>query len=209
MEAKDKLLVQLQSFTEKLNREPDPHEFEPTADGSARTLPISFVEMTLDEMFYGQWSLSEPTYQQIFNEVVGTAVLTVIHPITDREIKRVGFASIIIMQDAKAKLADFNHTKKKNALDLAFPKLKAEILKNAALSLGKRFGRDINRRSADTFKRSLNPIPFEALEAAIQRIEKGESKEVVMALCESNFIMSSEELQILSTTQPKQLNGRS
>lgn len=209
MEERDKLLAQLQSFTEKLNREPDPSEFEPTPDGSARTLPISFIEMTLDELFYGQWSLDNPTYQQVFNEVIGTAVLTVIHPISNIEIKRVGFASIVITQDAKSTLADFNTTKKKNALDLAFPKLKAEILKNAALSLGKRFGRDINRKRTDTFKRALNPIPFPALEAAVERIEKGESKDIVMALCESNFILTKEDKELLINAQPKQLNGRS
>lgn len=209
MEERDKLLAQLQSFTEKLNREPDPSEFEPTLDGSARTLPISFIEMTLDELFYGQWSLDNPTYQQVFNEVIGTAVLTVIHPISNIEIKRVGFASIVITQDAKSTLADFNTTKKKNALDLAFPKLKAEILKNAALSLGKRFGRDINRKRTDTFKRTLTTIPFPALEAAVERIEKGESKDMVMALCESNFILTKEDRELLINAQPKQLNGRS
>jgi len=42
--------------------------------------------------------------------------------------------------------------KKANAMDLAFGKLKAECLKNAALSLGKVFGRDINRVNKDTYK---------------------------------------------------------
>jgi hypothetical protein len=42
--------------------------------------------------------------------------------------------------------------KKANAMDLAFGKLKAECLKNAALSLGKVFGRDLNRKNKDTYK---------------------------------------------------------
>jgi hypothetical protein len=42
--------------------------------------------------------------------------------------------------------------KKANAMDLAFGKLKAECLKNAALSLGKVFGRDVNRVNKDTYK---------------------------------------------------------
>ena len=37
-------------------------------------------------------------------------------------------------------------------MDLAFGKLKAECLKNAALSLGKVFGRDLNRINKDTYK---------------------------------------------------------
>jgi hypothetical protein len=42
--------------------------------------------------------------------------------------------------------------KKANALDMGFPKLKAECLKNASQSLGKVFGRDINRKTSDTFQ---------------------------------------------------------
>lgn len=145
------MLVKLQKFTALLNREPDKNNLQPTPDGKAKSLPISFVEMTLDELFFGQWSLSEPHYQREFNEVIGSAVLTVLHPVSGREIKRLGFASVIITQDKDATLSQFNDTKKKNALDLTFPKLKAEILKNAAASLGKVFGRDINRTHSDQF----------------------------------------------------------
>ena len=42
--------------------------------------------------------------------------------------------------------------KKPNALDLAFPKLKTECIKNAALSLGKLFGRDLSRKNFDVYK---------------------------------------------------------
>lgn len=151
----DKIRIQVQNFQEKLNREPDPREFQPTPDGKARTLPISFVEMTLDELYLGQWETTEPKYQQVFNEVIGTVELTVWHPITQRKITRAGWASVVIMQDKDATIADFNQTNKKNALDLSFPKLGAEALKNAAKSLGKIFGRDINRKEADVFKPAL------------------------------------------------------
>jgi hypothetical protein len=130
--------------------------------------------MTLDELFFGQWELSEPTYQQIFNEVVGTGILTVWHPITGRAIKRAGFGAVVITQDKDAAIADFNITKKKNALDLTFPKLKAEILKNAASSLGKVFGRDINRKAKDAFKPALKPLSDEGLLSAIKRVEGGQ-----------------------------------
>jgi len=132
---KTKLLTQ--DFQRRLNLEPNPTEFDKTPDGKAQTLPISFVEMTLDELYLGQWELHDVHSQQIFNEVVGTGILTVWHPITGRPLKRAGFASVIITQDQGATIAQFNDTKKKNALDLSFPKLKAEILKNAALSLGR------------------------------------------------------------------------
>lgn len=200
----EKLRLLMQDFTRKLNADPDPREFEKTPDNRASFLPISFVEMTLDELFLGQWELSEPAFQQIFNEVVGTGILTVWHPITGRPIRRAGFGAVVITQDKDAAIADFNLTKKKNALDLTFPKLKAEILKNAASSLGKVFGRDINRKSKDVFKPALKALSDEALLAAIKRIESGQVETV--ALCEANFILTDVQKEMLSgAVQPKQL----
>lgn len=203
METNHDEAVLMQAFAAKLNREPDPKELDKTPDGRAKTLPISFVEMTLDEIFFGQWELSEVSYQQIFNEVVGTGVLTVWHPVSGRPIKRAGFASVVITQDKDAQIADFQSTKKKNALDLSFPKLKAEILKNAASSLGKVFGRDINRKNVDTFKPELKPLSDKALQAALNRIENGE--ESTIALVESNFILTDLQREILHGAKVKQL----
>lgn len=201
------LAVLMQSFAAKLNKEPDTNELDKTPDGKAKTLPISFVEMTLDELFFGQWELSDVTYQQIFNEVVGTGILTVWHPISGRPIRRAGFASVVITQDKDAQIADFQSTKKKNALDLSFPKLNAEILKNAAKSLGKIFGRDINRRQVDIFKPVLKPLSDEALSAAITRIENGDN--TTLALCEANFILTDLQREVLTKTKPKlALNGK-
>ncbi len=200
----DKILMQ--HFTAQLNQEPNPAEFELTPDGKARTLPISFVEMTLDEIFLGQWETSEPHFQQIFNEVVGTVVLTVTHPVTKQPIRRTGWASVVIMQDKDATIADFNVTKKKNALDLSFPKLGAEALKNAAKSLGKVFGRDINRKSKDTFKPTLKSLTDIGFKALLERVEKGDKTALLLA--RENFILDDTQLSILDgyDDKPKQLN---
>lgn len=192
--------IQMQDFQAKLNRDPNEKELGATADGKAKTLPISFVEMTLDEMFYGQWELSDVTTQQIFNEVVGTGILTVIHPITGRPLRRAGFGAVVITQDSGAKLADFNITKKKNALDLTFPKLKAEILKNAAQSLGKIFGRDINRKLVDSYKAPMTPMSDEAFAKLMERVEK---EPHLRALAESNFLLTETQKIILES--PKQI----
>lgn len=202
----EKLRLLMQDFTRRLNMEPDPREFDQTPDGKARTLPISFVEMTLDELFLGQWEVSECHTQQVFNEVVGHGVLTVWHPITQRPIKRTGFGAVVITQDKDAAVADFNMTKKKNALDLTYPKLKAEITKNAAQTLGKIFGRDINRKSQDTFKPSLQPLSDKALLDAIKRIEDGKIETVLLA--ESNFILTDLQKEMLNNAvQQKQLGN--
>ena len=195
------LRIQLQDFQAKLNREPDAKELGATADGKAKTLPISFVEMTLDELFLGQWELSDVHTQQVFNEVTGTGILTVWHPITGRPLKRAGFAAVVITQDSGAQLADFQTTKKKNALDLTYPKLKAEILKNAAQSLGKVFGRDVNRKLVDTYKAPSKPMSDEAFTKLIERIEK---EPHLIALAETNFILTHTQKSILGQPQ-KQL----
>lgn len=204
----EKTRILIQDFQRKLNVEPDPREFDRTPDNRASFLPISFVEMTLDEIFLGQWELSEVHTQQIFNEVVGTGILTVWHPVTNRPIKRAGFGAVVITQDKDAAIADFNMTKKKNALDLTFPKLKAEIVKNAAQSLGKVFGRDINRKAVDTFKPTLKPISDAAMLDAIKRVESGKLETI--ALAEGNFLLTDSQKEMLrGAAQPKQLTNGS
>ena len=197
----EKLKLLMQDFTRRLNAEPDPREFDKTPDGKAQTLPISFVEMTLDELFLGQWELSDVHAQQIFNEVVGTGILTVWHPVTGRPLKRAGFGAVVITQDKDALVSDFNMTKKKNALDLTFPKLKAEITKNAAQTLGKIFGRDINRKLRDVFKPALKPLSDQGLLDAIKRIEDGKLETIDLA--EANFILSDVQKEMLRGAIPQ------
>lgn len=198
-------ISQLQDFQVKLNREPNPAELVKTPDGKARTLPISFIEMTLDELFLGQWETSDPVYQQIFNEVVATMELTVWHPITGRALRRTGFASVIITQDKDASISEFNTTKKKNALDLSFPKLKSECLKNAAQSLGKVFGRDLNREKTDTYQKPFKKLSDDGFKALLARVEGGDWE--ALELAQSNFILSEIQNDILEGLKPKLLNG--
>lgn len=198
-------ISQLQDFQAKLNREPNDKELGKTPDGKARTVPISFIEMTLDEMFLGQWETSGPTYQQVFNEVVGSLVLTVWHPITGRSIRRVGFASVVITQDKDAQISDFTTTKKKNALDLSFPKLKSECIKNAAQSLGKVFGRDLNRKDSDTYQPIFKKLSDTGFKALLDRVESGDWE--ALELAQSNFILSELQNDILEGLKPKLLNG--
>lgn len=212
MEQSVKIL--LQDFAQKLNREPDPKEFDETPDGKARTLPISFVEMTLDELFFGLWQTTDFHWSAIANEVQGSITLVLTHPVTGQQISRIGAASIIITVDSLTKeerdamskqernLHALNpENKKPNALDLGFPKLKAECLKNAAQSLGKVFGRDINRKKVDSFKPKLKAMPDDVLEAAIKRVEGGDL--TVIPLAEANSIMTEEQKALLRGAAPE------
>jgi hypothetical protein len=212
----EKMRLLLQDFQAKLNKEPDPREFDKTPDGRADYLPISFVEMTLDEIYLGLWSTENFTWSAITNEVQGSLELVVTHPITGKQIRRIGAASIIIMVDSlapeeKDKMSKQARNlfaldpanKKPNALDLAFPKLKAECVSNAAKSLGKVFGRDINRKNKDVFKPPLKPISDKALLAAIERIENGQLETIPLA--EQNFLLTEDQKAMLYGAKPKQL----
>jgi len=216
---RETLRIQLQDFQKKLNKEPDPRELDKTPDGQARTLPISYVEMTLDEIFFGLWDTYDFKWSAITNEVQGSIVLECVHPVTGKPIRRTGAASIVITVDSIDKEKKDGMTKqernlyalnpenkKPNALDLGFPKLKAECLKNAAQSLGKVFGRDINRKKTDVYKPSVVPITQEAFEAAVKRVEAGEVS--VITLAEENFIMTELQKEILRGAAPetKRLN---
>lgn len=209
-------LIQLQNFIEKLNREPDQSELDRTPDGKAKTLPISFVEMTLDELFLGQWGTENFTSKVIANEVVGELELVLTHPITGREIRRSGAAGIIIQVDKapddiqgkeRNQWALDVANKKSNALDLGYPKLKAECVKNAAQSLGKVFGRDLNRKKADKFQAPLKTLTDVGFKALLDRVENGDFQ--ALALAESNFILSDLQQEILSGHKQKQLSNGS
>jgi len=159
-EVGDELRIKLENFTKRLNTPPKAEELQKTPDGKAWHYPISFVEMSLDEMFFGLWSTENFRWSALQNEVQGSIDLVVLHPVTGFTIRRTGSASIQIMVDAVPE--ELKHeknrwsidigNKKPNALYQGFPKLKAECIKNAAVSLGKSFGRDINRKHADEFK---------------------------------------------------------
>lgn len=167
--------TELEKFLVRLNKEPNPSEIAKTPDGKANDLPISYVEMTLDELYFGLWSTRNFTTKLISNEVVGELELEVIHPITQKPIVRTGSAAIQIMVDkvpdelsgqTRNQWALDPSNKKPNALDMAYPKLKAECTKNAAKTLGKIFGRDLNRRErVDTYKPAI--VGNEATKAAV------------------------------------------
>ena len=214
----EKLKLLMQDFTRRLNSEPDPREFDKTPDGKANYLPISFIEMTLDELFLGQWSTENFHWSAITNEVQGSIDLVVFHPITQRPLKRTGAASIVITVDSlnddqkdKMSKQDRNlyalnpENKKPNALDMGFPKLKAECIKNAAQSLGKIFGRDINRKKKDVFKPALKALSDKGMLDALKRIENGAVETVTLA--EANFILTDLQKELLNNAVQTKMLG--
>jgi len=136
----------MQNFTKLMHRKPSSSEIQINSQaGNSKYLPISNVEMKLDEYFFGAWSTENFKWQQIGNEIVGSIDLKVLHPVLGQWLTRSGSGSVMIQFQRGADVTDFN-LKIKNTLVKDFPHLKAECIKNAAKSFGKAFGRDINRK---------------------------------------------------------------
>ncbi len=160
-----------QGFITRLSTLPNEESVGTTADKKAKTIYISHIEMTLDEYFFGLWSTENFKWNVISNEIVGSLELVMTHPVTGQVFRRVGAAAVTIMVDAVPQEIKDNpklrnewaldvSNKKPSALDMGFPKLKAECVKNAANSLGKLFGRDLNRKdvNVDEFSPLAKPV---------------------------------------------------
>jgi hypothetical protein len=146
------VIKKVEAFSKKINEHPAATEIKVNkAAGNSKYLPISFIEMSLDEIFLGQWDFEFKGFQVIANEIVGYGLLTVTHPITGREIKRSGTAAVMIQQKKDSDITDIS-AKYKNTLVKDFPHLESECLKSAARKLGKLFGRDLNREHEDEFE---------------------------------------------------------
>ena len=169
------MVFKLQGFQKLTNKDVEVEKLESHPFVKAMYLPISFMEMTLDEIFFGLWETKDFKWLQVSNEITATMELRVFHPLAKCWITRTGVAAIQIMTDSFPDQLPQNATvqqkseykvKKNNwALDLdnkkagaltngIFAALKADCFKNACISLGKYFGRDVNRKMTDDY----NPL---------------------------------------------------
>jgi len=142
---------QLEAFTKLLNYAPNPKKIAKHKQGYLY-LPVSVVEKDLFKMFFGMVQYEVLKSEQIFNEILVTARIKVLHPVLNQWLNYDGVGSSVIQQDANTKVMDFHQFKKPNAMQLAFPKAYAEAIKNAAKKIGKRFGADINRDIEDNYE---------------------------------------------------------
>ena len=143
----DKPFIAMQSFTALLNIKPK--ESDILIRNGHKYIPIGILEARLDQFFFGEWNTENFTYTREFNEMIGSIELVCTNPITGNEMRRVGAASVQIMQDKGTKVNQFNDAKKPNSLEAGFPKLKAECFTNAVKGLGEIFGRNLSRDKFD------------------------------------------------------------
>lgn len=125
-------------------------------------LPIGRVEQYLDYYFGTLWQVKNFKYQIVVNEIIGDIELHVKHPITGEWIVRAGTGAVMIQQYKGADVTDIGQ-KIKNTLSKDMGHLKAECVKNAAKSLGKVFGRDLNRDFEDMIEETIDQAELIAL----------------------------------------------
>ena len=98
----------------------------------------------------GLWQTENFKSSVVANEIIGQIDFIFFHPTAQTWIRRVGVAATLIQQEAGSDITDIGK-KIKNTLVKDYPHLKAECGKNAVRSIGKSFGRDLNRKLEDTY----------------------------------------------------------
>lgn len=190
------ILTNMQTF-QKRYLQPEPVKEEIRSNkfaGNSKYLPISFMEMTLDEIFFGLWQTKNFTSKVVANEIIGELELWYFHPVAKHWLCRIGCGAVQIQMKSKDKggTGDITNIGDKivNTLTKDYPHLKAECFRNACLSLGKSFGRDLNREFDDQYnpviKEQKEPTPSEKLQQEI--IDKldaysGSNKEFLRNKC--------------------------
>lgn len=150
MPSREQLLT-LEAFMMRLNSAPDQAALQTNKHANNTTyLPIDHVQTLLDEMFFGMWETLDFKWQVMANEIVGTIVLKVKHPVTGEWLSRTGAAATQIRQSQGAQITDIS-AKLKNALEMDFAHLEADCIKSAAKKLGNAFGRNLNRKHVDVY----------------------------------------------------------
>lgn len=167
-------IKQREEFVKRLNDKPAQTKKQkdyaaiPDPQDGFDTIPIGVLENELDEVYLGLWKTEHFTHQVVANEIVGSIHLSVFDPQARTWITRIGAGAVTIRQKKDSKLTDID-SKIKTALIMDFPKLYAMCIKNAAKTLGKRFGRDLNRKFEDYYEPVYsNEIDFNEIENIVE-----------------------------------------
>lgn len=190
--------AEVEKFTAYLNRPPDQEQVRVNKH-AANTLylPISHIETLLDELFLGLWETRDFRYTVMGNEIAGSIELRVFHPKAETWINRTGAAATMIRQQKGAGVTEFEK-KIHNALEMDFPHLKADCMSNAARSLGKLFGRDLNRVFTDNY-RPLYAASIEAAGAITQSVDDNRAMSKALAVANSLLEQMRVEDQVYSS----------
>lgn len=139
----------IENFYSLINKEPSRAAVQENrfAD-NAKYLSIGYLEMKLDELFFGLWKSETVDSKVVANEFVVTVQVSVFHPVAGQWITRTGIGAVPIQQKRGSLPTDLN-AKIVNAMQKNAPAAKAFAFKNAVKGYGKIFGRDLNREDVE------------------------------------------------------------
>lgn len=149
IQSREQWLKKMNEQPEKTAKQADYRNIPDKSDFD--TIPIGILENALDEVYLGLWKTHSPTHQVVANEIIGSIILEVFDPSAKVWISRIGYGAVTIRQKKDSDITDIG-SKIKTALQMDFPKLSTMCLKNACKTLGKRFGRDLNRKFEDIYE---------------------------------------------------------
>lgn len=194
---------ELKKHTGNLNQKPQSNDVKINERANnSKFLTIGTIEAELDYIYNGLWSTENFRWQVVANEIIGSIDLKVFHPIAMVWLTRTGSASAMIQMNKGSDIQDIS-AKIKNTLVKDFPHLKAECLKNAAKSLGNRFGRDLNRGNDDDLSKLYDTADY------IQDINDCQTKENLSELWKALPKTAKNDLYVLDVFKLKkeELNG--
>ena len=150
-ESLDELRERCMNFDKVKNRKPrKEREKVNTYANNAKYYEVGFMEMKMDELFLGHWeTIPVGQVQVIGNSVVYDMKIRFLHPVTGVWIERAGTGCVEIQLDG-------NGRAKNKALAKGVGAAKTMAFKNAVKSIGRAFGRDLNRSFEDEYERLYN-----------------------------------------------------
>ena len=130
----------LDDFAKKLNKQVNPKVVKINRfSQGAKYVPISVLESALDSLFMGLWKTENMKYSVDLNSIIVSLDVSVFHPIAKIWITRTGIGAVPI------EISKETHELSSKALHKNVPAAKSYAFRNAVLSLGRRFGRNLNR----------------------------------------------------------------
>ena len=137
---------------------------------NTKYVPISYVEMKLDEMFIDGWNREIKSHDQVLNSVVVVVRISAFNPSNGRDFFRDGIGSKALQLKRGSSAMDIASLQP-NACELAYPAATTQAVKNAAQSIGKVFGRDVARELNAEFNSMVEIIDQSDIDLFIHQID--------------------------------------
>lgn len=142
----------LEFFNKAIHRNPTGPIKTNTEAGGSKYIPIEELEMMMDEIFMGHWQTKTvgSGAKVVGNSVVYDLEVSFLHPISGMWITRSGSGAVPIQlksqrhQGGARHALDFERINPM-AIQKNAPAAKAYAFRNAVQSIGRMFGRDLNR----------------------------------------------------------------